>query len=134
MSDNFSGKYQEKKKQPLRPFLSVIGLIILGLGIAGAYFGSEPVASWLLQQDFLAGAALDLQTLRILVGIVTVLITISIFAAAFAVFQPKTSKLVDEQTLKKEKEQKEAEERRKKKRRQAMLAKMRDANKDLSEL
>lgn len=132
---DYKSKYAEKKKDPLRPFLPVIGLIIIAIAGAVGYFGA-PFALEAVQ-DFIpleVTRQLTSQQLEwIMMGIIFLLI-VAVFATIFAIFAPKPSKLVKESTLKRERDEKELERRRTKARRRKMKARMKQANKDVSDI
>lgn len=135
MSQNeFRGKYEAEAKKPLQPYYPVIGLIVMAIAAAIAYFVSTPVFEWIvpnLLNGNTQGQELEIQ---IAIGVVVWLVIISVFGAMFAVFQPKTSKLVSESALKGEKDEREADRLRAQRRRKQMQQKMRKANKDFTEI
>lgn len=135
MSD-FQGKYAPKKKDPLRAFYPIIGLIIIVIAGAVGWFGAPFVLEY--GADYIPRAVTtgisDPLTLQILVAVLIFFVIVAIFAMVYAIFAPKPTKLVSEGALKREREQKLAEQRRMKKRRRKMNARMRAGNKDLDEL
>ena len=132
---NIRGKYETEKKDPLRAFLPIIGLIIMVVVGAVGWFSSPYVLGFLGPYiPIEMTAQLDEMTLRLLVSAVIFFILIATFSAIYAMFAPKPSKLVTEASLKKERDAKEQERRRTKARSRKMKSRMKAANKDFSDL
>lgn len=135
MSSQQQGKYKKEKKDPLRAFLPVIGLFIMAAAGAVGWFSSPFVLEF-------AGpyiptevtSQLDEFTLQVLVAVIIFFMLIALFAAIYAMFAPKPSKLATESVLKKERDAKAQERRRTKARSRKMKARMKEANKDFSDL
>lgn len=130
----YSGKFTPKKKDPLRPFLPVLGLLIIAAAGAVAWFGSPFLINWLLtQQSFIRipASVTDADPL-VLQGIIAMLIFFIIVAFAamlYAAVAPRPPKLVQESVLLDERKQMELERQREVARRRKMKAKMKNANK-----
>ena len=131
----YGGKYAPKKKDPLRPFYPIIGLIIAGIAAAIAYFAAAPLYE-LIRTNILQGNTGQLppaDQMELIVGGMVFLVIVLLFALIFAAFQPRTPK-ISEQSLLKEKQEKEREIRRSRERQRAMREKMRRANKDFDDV
>ncbi|GAB5490008.1 MAG: hypothetical protein Phog2KO_02230 [Phototrophicaceae bacterium] len=129
------GKYKVAKKDPLRAFLPIIGIIIMVVAGAVGWFSSPFVLEFLgpyIPTE--VTTQLDEFTLQILVAVVIFFMLIATFSAIYAMFAPKPSKLVTESALKKERDAKAQERRRTKARSRKMKARMKEANKDFSDL
>lgn len=136
MSTNLGGKYQPKKKDPLKPFLPIIGLIIMAIAGAVGWFGAPFVLEF--GEDYIPQAVItgigDEFVLQLLVAGLIFFVIVAVFSMVYAIFAPKPTKLVKEGTLKREREEKLAEQRRRKQRRRKMNARMREGNKELDDL
>jgi type VI protein secretion system component VasK len=128
MSGNYGGKYAPRKKNPLKPFYPVIGLLILILGGGFAYLVSPSVTSWL---DLRVEGTFPPQMRLIVAGVIFLLI-ILVLGMVFSVFQPKTPKGVSEKDLDKEKQERLKEQQAAAKRRKEMQTKMRQRNRENS--
>lgn len=132
---DYQSKFAPKKKDPLRPFLPIIGLVIMAIAGAVGWFGSPILLE--LGQDYIPAevtAAMDAMTLQYVVTGMIFLLVVALFATIYALFAPKPDKLVSEATLKREREEMLAERRRMKARKGKMRQKMKSANKDISDL
>ena len=126
----FGGKFEEKKRDPLRPFYPVIGLLVMAITGAIAYFGAPFVLNYVRPYLPMVMQTADPQTLQwIFVGGIF-LITMTIFGMIYAIFAPKQFIAATEQSLTKERQEKELERKRTIARKRKMIAKMKDANKD----
>lgn len=132
---NTGGKYKAEKKDPLRAFLPIIGLIIIIIAGAVGWFsapfvleaGGQYIPSEVTSQ-------LDEFTLQLLVAMVMFFMIVAVFSAIYAAFAPKPSKLVSESALQQERIAKDQERRRAKSRKRKMKSRMKEANKDFSDL
>ncbi|MGJ3238192.1 MAG: hypothetical protein ACFE0Q_05750 [Anaerolineae bacterium] len=129
------GKYQTQKKDPLRAFLPIIGIIIMAIAAAVGWFSAPFVlefgGAYIPAQ---VTASLDEQTLLIVIAAAIFFIIIAFFSAIYAAFAPKPDRLVTEAVLKQERAEVEQERRRKKARRNKMKARMKEGNKDLDDI
>ncbi len=129
------GKYEPEKKDPLRAFLPIIGLIIIVIAGAVGWFSAPFVLEYGGQYiPSEVTTQLDEFTLQVLVAVAIFFIIVAVFSAIYALFSPKTNKLVTESTLKQERIAKDQERRRTKARKRKMKARMKEANKDFSDL
>lgn len=125
------GKYAPKKKDPLRPFYPIIGLLIAGIAGAAAFLGARPLYELIrtnLSPDVAAGLPTVEQMIPV-VGVMIFLVIMLLFSLIFALLQPRKQK-VTEQSLLKEKQEKERELRLSRERQRTMREKMRKANRD----
>ena len=109
MAENeYRGKYEAEKKDPLKPWYPVIGLFLLGIAGAAGYFARQPAYAY-LKKTLLSGVGgLPEYTGReYVVAFGIALAIICIFSMVFAVFAPKSKnrKLVAESALKNQKEE-----------------------------
>ncbi len=134
-SEEFGGKYATKKKDPLRPFYPIIGLIVAAIAGAIAYFGASP-AYELIRTNLLQNATglPPVEQMELLVGVMIFLVIMMLFGLVFAAFQPRTPRAVTERGLLEEKQEKERERRRARQRQRSMREKMRKANKDFTDV
>lgn len=111
----------KKKKNPLTPFLPVLGLVLaVALG-AIAFILSKPAHEFLMKQIETFPQETEVQ--YVVAG--ALFIVFLLFAGLiYAIFAPKQEKLVTERELKKEKDYKEKERLAAKKRKRQIQAKM----------
>ncbi|MEO1166351.1 MAG: hypothetical protein AAFV98_21420 [Chloroflexota bacterium] len=129
---DYQSKFAPKKKDPLRPFLPIIGLLIMGIAGVVGWYVSPIVLDLGLQYDIIPAqvtGALTATELQYVVAGMIFLLIVALFATIYAVFAPKPERLVSEASLKKEREDKIAERRRIKARRGKMRRRMKDAKK-----
>ena len=128
------GKYAVEKKDPLKPFYPIIGLIVMLIAGAVGWFGSPFVLDfaddYLSRQDVIA-SLVDVHPLapEMVVAFLIFLMIVMLFSAIFAIFAPKKEKLVTEGILKRERMAKDADRRRTKARKRKMRERMREGNK-----
>lgn len=131
MSSDYRGKYEAEKKDPLKPYYPIIGLLLLGIAGVAGYFGRAPVYAF-VKSNLLSGATglPDDTIMEYVVAFGIGLVLIGVFSMVFAVFapKPKNRKETSESTLKSQKEQMNAERQRAKRRKAQMHAKMKKAN------
>jgi hypothetical protein len=129
----FRGKYEAEKKDPLKPWYPVIGLLLLGIAGAAAFFARVPAYAF-LKRSLLQGVGNlpDDTTMEYVVAFGIGLAIIGIFSMVFALFAPKSKnrKLVSENTLKNQKDEMNAERQRAKRRKQQMQAKMKKTRRE----
>jgi ATP/ADP translocase len=130
VSNEYKGKYQVKKKSRLKPFYPVIGLLMILLAGAVAYFAS-PFVTELIVDSLLEGDAPE--NMQVVSGGLVFGIIIASFALVFSLFaeRPENKDMLSEKALMQDKEEKEREERAKKRRKRQMLKKMRNRNDDI---
>jgi type VI protein secretion system component VasK len=130
VSNDFKGKYEEKKKSPLKPFYPVIGLFLILIAGAAAVLAAPFVNDFLVAE--LLGGNEPESMVYISGGAVFGLI-ITTFALIYSLFaaRPENRDMLSEKALMKDKEEKEREERAKKRRKRQMLQKMRNQNDDI---
>lgn len=132
------GKYAVEKKDPLKPFYPIIGLVIMGIAIAVGWFSAPFILDF--ADDFIPADVItslkDVHPLapELLVTFLVVLIVGMLFSAIFAIFAPKQEKSVTENSLKAERAAREAERRRTKARKRKMKARMREGSKGMDEI
>lgn len=132
-SNEFGGKYAPKKKDPLKPWYPLIGIILIAIAGAVGFFLRQPVYAF-LERTLLKGAGnLPAETMEYIVAGGIALVIIGVFSAVFALFAPKTNKLVTEKHLLAQKQEAERERLRAKKRKYQMRQKMKQANRGRSE-
>ena len=132
MAENeYRGKFEKPKVDPLKPYYPIIGLVLLAIAGAVGFFARQPAYAF-IQDTFLQGVGglPDRETMEYVVAFGIALVIVGIASLAFAVFapKPKNRKLVAENTLKAQKDQMNEERIRAKRRKQQMEAKMRKAN------
>lgn len=131
-------KYQVEKKDPLKPFYSIIGLVILAIAGAVGWFSAPFILEFL--EDFvppdMIASLVEVHPLapEMLVTFLVVLMIVFLFSAIFAMFAPKQEKSVSEAALKQEKQSREQERKRIKASRRKMKARMREGNKGMDDI
>lgn len=136
----YSGKFVPKKKDPLRPFLPVLGLLIIAAAGAVAWFGSPFLINWLVtQQNFLTipAAVTDPEnalTIQALAAMLIFFIIVAFASLLYAVVAPRPPKLVQENVLLAERKQAELERQRDVARKRKMKARMKNANKEMDDI
>lgn len=128
------GKYQVEKKDPLRVFLPIIGLIILVIAAAVGWF-SSPI---LIEQgaEYIPAEvtnALEPEMFRILVSVLIFFVIVTVFSTIYALFAPKPEKLVTEAALKSERIAREQDRKRTKARKRKMRERMKAGTKKLDD-
>jgi uncharacterized membrane protein (DUF106 family) len=126
------GKYAPKKKDPLKPFYPVIGLVFAAIAAAVGFFAS-PFVLQLLKDTVLSSAVGQLpadDVMQIVIGVMIFLVMIALFGMIFAMFAPRPDKLSTDQAVIQEKREREIERQRAKMRGRNMKEKMRTANKN----
>jgi hypothetical protein len=134
MAENeYRGKYEAEKKDPLKPWYPVIGLVLLAIGGAAGFLARVPAYSF-LRATLLKGVGglPDDTTMQYVVAFGIGLAIIGIFSLVFAIFAPKSKnrKLVAESTLKDQKDEMNRERQRAKRRKNQMQSKMRKASRE----
>jgi type VI protein secretion system component VasK len=125
LGDEYAGKYKSKRKNWLKPFLPVLGLLVLAIAGGVGYYVSAPLLA--LVQQYVPGIP-NSQEMQILSGFVVFLVIVSAFALIYAAFQPRLPKGVSEADLDREKREKQKEAAAAKRRKMEMQAKMRQRN------
>lgn len=126
---SFEDEYavKPKKKNPLNPFLPLIGLLLIAAAGGIGFVLSKPLTE-VLQTNVLPNNAQDIadnfETVQAIVGVITAIVILLFVAAIYALFAPKPTKLTTEKELQREKEEKLAEELARKKRKQEINRKM----------
>jgi len=134
---DYQSKFAPKKKDPLRPFLPIIGLLIMGIAGVVGWFGSPIVLDLGLQYDIIPAqvtSALQPIELQYTVAGMIFLLIVALFATIYAIFASKPEQLVSEASLKKARDEKIAERRRIKARKSKMRQRMKSGNQDLNDL
>ena len=132
MSENLGGKYAPKKKEPLKAFYPIIGLILMSIAGAVGYFSSE--WAYELLGQYVDNMPQDDFQMQMVVAFAIFLVITVVFSAIFAVFAPKPPKMVSEKALMSEKQDRERERMRAKKRKAQMRKKMKGASRDLDDI
>ena len=132
MSDNLGGKFAPKKKEPLKAFYPVIGLILMAIAGAVGYFSSE--WAYELLGQYVSNLPQDDFQMQMIVAFAIFLAITVVFAAIFAIFAPKPPKMLSEKALLAEKQDRERERLRAKKRKAQMRKKMKGGTRDLGDL
>lgn len=131
----YSGKFVPKKKDPLRPFLPVIGLLMIAAAGAVGWFGSPFLIDWLFTQNYVAIPAAvadsDPLTLQALATMMIFFIIVGFGGLLYAIVAPRPPKLVQENVLGQERKQMELERQREVARKRKMKSRMKNANKDI---
>lgn len=128
----YGGKYAPKKKDPLKPFYPVIGLVFAAIAAAVGFFAS-PFVLQLLKDTVLSSAVGQLpgdDVMQIVIGVMIFLVMVAVFAMIFAIFAPRPDKLATDQAVIQQKQEMELERQRAKMRNRRMKERMRTANKD----
>ena len=132
VENEYRGKYEAEKKDPLKPWYPVIGLFLLAIAGAAGFLARVPAYAF-LKRTLLQGVGglPDDTTMEYVVALGIGLAIIGIFSLVFALFAPKPKgrKYVTENVLKDQKEEMQRERVRAKRRKVQMEAKMRKANK-----
>lgn len=130
-NQEFGGKYGKKKPPWWKPFLPILGLLLLFVFGAIAFVLSEPVARQI--DTFVTQRALPMREMQIISGIGLFIIQVLLLAMVYAIFQPKGPKGVSERELDREKREKLKEQQAANRRKKEMMAKMRARNKSINE-
>ena len=137
VENEYRGKYEAEKKDPLKPWYPIIGLVLLAIaGLAGV-LASGTALSFLqgyfpqLQAEVCSIPEIMNCQMQLVIAAAIALAIVGIFSLVFAIFapKPKSRKLVAESALKTQKEEMNRERDRAKRRKMQMDAKMRKANK-----
>lgn len=123
--EEYSNKYKPKKKNYLKPFMPIIGIIILAIAAGMGYITSEPLLR--LLQDNVPGVPFS-QEMQLVVAGTVFLVIILAFGLIYSAFQPGMPKGVSESDLDREKRDREKEILAAKRRKKEMQAKMRQRN------
>jgi type VI protein secretion system component VasK len=126
--DEYSGKYAPKKKDPLKPFLPLIGMAILFILGGIAFVLSEPLLQFLQQR---VPQALD-PRMRWALAAVIFIVGVMIIGLIYSAVTPKGPKGITERELDKQKQERAKEEQAAKRRKAEMQAKMRARNRQNS--
>lgn len=132
------GNFQVEKKDPLKPFYPIIGLLVMVIAGAVGWFGSPfalDFADDYIPSDIIT-SLVEVHPLapEMVVAFLIFLMIVMLFSAIFAVFAPKKEKLVTESALKQERLAKDADRRRTKARKRKMKSRMREGNKGLDDI
>lgn len=119
---------QAEKKNPLQAFLPIIGLVLIVIAGAIAFFASAPAHDFLMDQ--FPGQIPNQDVVQYAVGGIIFLLIILFVALIYAAFQPKPEMTVTERELDREKKERERERLERKKRQKRMKERMRKANKE----
>jgi len=111
--------------------LPVMGFLLAGAGAGIAFVGAEPIAE--LMRKNIEGVPAG-EGLQVAVGFGLFMILMLIFAAFYAMFAPKPTKLISEQELDKEKKLREREKLAQKKRRRQVNLQMAKERRDREKL
>ena len=146
----YASKFVPKKKDPLRPFLPVIGLLIIAAAGAVAWFGAPFLLQWLFSQnyfrlpdamrstepvtlyaDFVIPANILLQAIT---ALLIFFVIVGIAAVLYAVVAPRPPKLISENVLAAERKQNELDRQREEARKRKMKSRMKSATKGIDDL
>jgi hypothetical protein len=134
----YAGKFTPKKKDPMRAFLPVIGLLVIVAAGAVAWFGSPFIIQWLFTQDYFnlpaSVSSADPFFFQILVSIMIFFVIVAVFSLLYAVVAPRPPKAVHESVLMDERKKMELERQRDVARKRKMKSKMKNANKDVIDI
>jgi|GEM_PF-1778582 len=131
------GKYKVEKKDPLRPLLPIIGIIILIIAGTVGWFSSPILIEWVADVPVVqipAALENDPEMFRILVSVAIFFVIVAVFSTIYALFAPKPEKLVSESSLKQERLAIEQERKRSKLRKRKMRARMKEGTKKMDEI
>ncbi len=130
MSNDFNSKYQKKQASRLKAFYPIIGLVIMLIAGAIAYFVSPAVTDILVEQLLEGDVPENMQVISggLVFGLIVTVVALvySLFAA-----RPANREMLTDEALMKDKEDMEREERAKKRRKRQMLQKMRNRDDDV---
>jgi len=118
---------QAKKKDPIAPFLPIIGLVIIVLAGGFSFLVSAPAHDFL--RDQLGSQIPNEPEVQYAIALGIFLLIVLMIGMVYAAFQPKPEMTVSERELDREKKQREKERLERKKRQRRMKEKMRQANK-----
>ncbi|RMG84009.1 MAG: hypothetical protein D6712_12140 [Chloroflexi bacterium] len=125
MEDEYFGRKAGAKARgtSMRAFLPLIGFIFIGILGVFAFILSEPVNTLLSER--MANYPYDqMETMRIVVGVVIFFVGLLFLGMLYAMFAPKPPKTVTERELEKEKRAKQQELLAKKRRKREIQKKM----------
>ncbi|MEM9952506.1 MAG: hypothetical protein AAF846_12940 [Chloroflexota bacterium] len=132
------GKYAVQKKDPLRAFYPIIGLVIFAIAAAVGWFSSpfvlEFASAYIPVEALNSLTDIDPNMPLYVVAFMVFLLIIMVFSALYALFSPKQEKLVTEAVLKKERDEMEAERKRTKARKRRMRERMKAATKNIEDI
>lgn len=118
---------KQAEKNTTKPYLRVIGMVlVVAFGVI-AFILSEPAGRALLDT---ANINIPLEQARILVGVAIFIVLLMFTYVVFAIFAPKDKKSVNERDLEKERAMKQAEMKAKKKRSREINRKMAESNRE----
>jgi hypothetical protein len=134
----YSGKFTPKKKDPMRAFLPVIGLLVIVAAGAVAWFGSPFLIQWLFTQTYFNIPAnvrsADEFFFQLLVSVMIFFVIVGIFGLLYAIVAPRPPKAVHESVLMEERKQAELERQRDVARKRKMRSKMKSGSKDIIDI
>jgi hypothetical protein len=134
----YGSKFTPKKKDPLKPFLPVIGLMVMAAAGAVAWFGSPFLITWLFNQTLFTipgnVRSADPFYFQLLVSIMIFFVIVGIFGLLYAIVAPRPPKTVHESVLMNERKQAELDRQRDIARKRKMKSRMKDANKDIMDI
>jgi hypothetical protein len=128
------GKYGAEKKDPLKPFYPIIGLIVIVVAGAIGYFAAPSLLTFTkpyLPAEVLARPDNELQLL--FAGMIFFVI-VAVLGFAFALFAPRPPKEVSDKALIAERNAREMERKRQKKRKSSMRRRMKQGTKDVDDI
>lgn len=115
-------KAEKKRNNALSPVIGVIVIVIAG---ALAWFGAEPVFNWLLLN--VPGIPAEPALQYVVMGVIFLLVVL-LGGLFYSIVAPKPPKGISERDMDREKQRKAAEEQAAKRRKAEMRAKMRQRN------
>lgn len=143
MSQNIGGKFAKKKKDPLKPFYPIIGLIVMvaagAIGIFAAPFAIDMVSSNLPTEIMQRNEAqltilsFSISELELMFAAMIFFVVVGFLGFVFAIFAPKPPKEVSEKALMADKRAMDMERKRLKRRKSAMRKRMKQGTKDMDE-
>lgn len=134
MSNNIGGKYQAEKKDPLRAFYPIIGLIVLAIAGAIGYFTAPYVYDYALPYIKDIVGDYDKQMIIYMFAFMIALVIVAVLGFVFAIFAPKPPKEVGVKALQAERRAIEMERKRMKRRKSAMRKRMKKGTKDMDDI
>ena len=134
----YGNKFTPKKKDPMKPFLPVIGLMVIAAAGAVAWFGAPFLIDWLFTQNMFNippnVRSADPTVFQGLVALMIFFVIVGIFGLLYAVVAPRPPKTVHESVLMEERKKAELDRQREIARKRKMKSKMKDANKDIMDI
>jgi hypothetical protein len=124
--DEYARKGRKKNRDPIRPFLPVLGLLLAVALAAISWVIHEPLRDFLVEQfpDLPQPGTESFEVVGYIAGGVVFVVLLMIVSMLYTIFAPRPEKLTSESQLKRERDDIDAERRAKKKRQQQIRRNM----------